>query len=284
MARTMKLRRGRRRSRRHSFRRRQRGGSLSKEFHFSNEYHFGDSIYNLKFFMGILPILSRRNIFIHVYVNPDKINELKRYSDSKYIQLHPINEKPSGTIQLWQGNSVNGTTRYDTEIYYKKTYEFIAKTIGIQNETINTSLYQDEDYLLDVYNKLDDKFKNVDVLIINGEPITERAAFSKEKFNSLAKRLSKRCKVVTTHCVDSSIACTLKDGLQIQDIGAISTHAKYIVSMHTGPIVACLNKHTKQHVRKWFIVATERFNYTELPHEFFLSSDALDTIDSKIVI
>lgn len=262
---------------------RSRGGG-AREFHFSNEYHFGDSIYNLKFFMGILPLLKQNNIIVNVYVNPDRISELERYSDGVHIRLYPFEKRPEGTIQLWQGNDIDGVSHLDTEVYYNKTYEFILKTLGLPKDGVNTSLYQDEDYLLDVYEKLDPKFKDVDILIINGQPITEGAAFSKDKFDALARRLSKKYKVVTTHCVEDSIPCTMRDGLKIQDIGAISTHAKYIISMHTGPIVACLNKHTQKHVRKWFIIATKMFKYTQIPHEFYLASDPLNSVNSKIVV
>jgi hypothetical protein len=61
--------------------------------------------------------------------------------------------------------------------------------------------------------------------------------------------------IVTTTYVNNDIKCTFTDGLHLQDIGAISIHAKYIVGVHSGTMAACYNSLTKRNVKKWFIFA-----------------------------
>ena len=58
---------------------------------------------------------------------------------------------------------------------------------------------------------------------------------------------------MTSSYVNDSIPCTFQDGLTIQDIGAISTHASYIIGVHSGPFMACYNQQTKNHVKHWFV-------------------------------
>jgi hypothetical protein len=44
-----------------------------------------------------------------------------------------------------------------------------------------------------------------------------------------------------------------KDGLSLQQIGAISTHARYIIGIDTGALTGCFNTYTKKYVKKWII-------------------------------
>jgi hypothetical protein len=56
----------------------------------------------------------------------------------------------------------------------------------------------------------------------------------------------------------------MRDGLAIQDIGAVSTHAKIIIAAHSGPIVACFNRMTKDYVKKWIILMAHPIYHREL--------------------
>ena len=58
----------------------------------------------------------------------------------------------------------------------------------------------------------------------------------------------------------ADIECTMRDGLTMQDIGTISTHAKYIIAVHSGPIVPCYNSITKKNVKKWFVFCTNSYH------------------------
>jgi hypothetical protein len=233
------------------------GNGSPSTFYFYNRFHYGDNILNLKFFYVNAKLLKEKNIRIHYYYDNNYIKnktELERYVDPGVVELHQLSEKPVSAIELWMGNNIGSTNYTDFANYYNLFYKQILTYLGLQDLPIDTSLFQKEDYLLDLYNKLDPKFKDIDILIINSEPQSLQFQFDKVKMDELCIKLAKTFKVVTTNEVNSSIPSTLTNGLTMQDIGAISTHAKYIIAVFTGPITSCLNFHTVNHVKKWFII------------------------------
>ena len=235
--------------------RNQVGGS--KEFHyFDSGSHYGDCILTLKFFYNILKELVANDIIIHFYYKNEYIkhpDELERYSDKKHILLHDT-PPPEGAKNLWMGHPINNYTYFDIEPYYSEKYKQILIDIGLSDKNIDTSLYQKEEYLLKIYDGLNEKFKNNDILFINAVPVSSGFVYNKEKMDALAITLSEKYKIVTTEPVNDKIPSTRRDGLKIQDIGAISTHVKYIIGVHTGPHTACLNFYAKTNVKKWFIL------------------------------
>lgn len=246
--------------------RRIRGGS--REITFYNKYHYGDHIFNLKFLYKISSKLKEMGIHVRYLYDPNYIknpDELRRYVDPAVVTLDTINRLTPGAIELWMGNPINNLviTRnteknsIGLDVYFDMFYKNIVSHLGIDPASINTSLYQDEPYLQDIYAKLDPKFKDLYILIINAEPKSGQVVFHKKHFEEMCKRLAMKYRVAITspiHGVDT-IPCTMQDGLMLQDIGAISTHAKYIIAIHSGPLVPCFNAATKAHVRKWVLFA-----------------------------
>lgn len=227
-------------------------------YHFYNDHHYGDNILNLKFLNNLAPFLEKENIRIYYYYNPHyikRVKELECYIHTKRIQLYAKEYQPSGSVHLWIGKYpiINNISYFDYDIYYQLFYKLILQLLEMQNSSISTSLYQKEDYLTTIYEGLDKKYKDVDILILNSEPLSNQMNYVKEDWDRLCKQLHKRFKIVTSTFVDDSIPCTFQDGLTIQDIGAISTHASYIVAVHSGPCMGCYSEQTKKHVKKWFI-------------------------------
>ena len=253
-------------SRRYKYK--QRGGQEKTQFHFYCGNHYGDNILNLKFFYNISPTLKEKNIFIHYYYDTNYVknrDELDRYVNTETLILHPLEEKPATAIQLWMGNDIGSTKHTDVDNYFNLFYKQILTYLGLQDLPIDTSLYQKEDYLLDIYNKLDPKFKDIDVLLLNNPPASGQFDFDKTAFDALANRLlSKKFKVVLLAPV-GDIPSTNADGLSLQDIGAISTHAKYIIGTNTGALAPCFNIYTKKFVKKWIIFCKHgtKFNYID---------------------
>ena len=68
----------------------------------------------------------------------------------------------------------------------------------------------------------------------------------------------------------------------MQDIGAISTHAKYIIGVHTGPVTACFNSTTHANVKKWILFADN--NTTHESHKIVVVKSKYDmnTIEKNI--
>jgi hypothetical protein len=79
-----------------------------------------------------------------------------------------------------------------------------------------------------------------------------------------------------------NIKSTINDKLTIQDIGAISTHAKYIISPNSGPFVSFLNNDTKNNVKKWIILGGNN-KFKEITPIVIKSVEDLDNIDQHLV-
>ena len=246
--------------------RRIRGGS--RDITFYNKYHYGDHLFNLKFLYNISNKLKEMGIRIRYLYDANYIknpDELRRYVDPAVVTLDTMNHLTPGAIELWMGNPINNlvitrSTEKNSiglDIYFDLFYKKVLSYLGVDPASINTSLYQHEPYLQDIYTKLNPKFKDLDILIINAEPKSGQVIFHKKHFEEMCKRLATKYRVAITSPIHGAeaIPCTMRDGLMLQDIGAVSTHAKYIIAIHSGPVVPCFNAATKAHVRKWVLFA-----------------------------
>lgn len=256
------------RKRKYKRTRKVRGGNPKKSFSFWNKYHYGDNILNLKFLYNISDILKAKGINIKYYYddgyNKNKA-ELDRYiHPNGVVSLYSIKDKPADAIELWMGDPINNIESKVLDKYYKLFYTKILNILNLRNEKIDVSLYQPEPYLQDIYNKLDSKFKDLDILIINAAPKSAQFIYDEKAFNEMCIMLSKKYKVATTSPVNDSITCTMRDGLMLQDIGAISTHAKYIIGIHSGPVTTCFNNTTTSSVKKWILFADNHTTHEEI--------------------
>lgn len=256
--------------------------SEKKSIHFHNRFHYGDNIANLKFFYNISQKLKENNIMIHYYYdnnqNKNKV-EFQRYVDPDTLTLRLISETPPESIELWMGMDIDGVGHVDFDLYFPKFYTYILTTLKLQDQGIDVSLYQKEEYLLDIYNRLDDKYKDLDILILNSQPHSGQfATYNMDTMNAMCRRLATKYKISTSTYVDESIPCTFTDGLTIQDIGAISTHAKVIVAVFSGPIIGCFNQYTKSHVKKWILLLSHPIKFAEINTTIVDNVDAVDSV------
>jgi len=237
-------------------------------FSFHNNFHYGDNILNLKFFFNISEVLKKRGIKIQYYyddVYNNKKEELERFVNSDTVTLFPLSAKSGDSVELWMGTDINGKSYRVFNTYYFRYYTNIVKLLGLTDENIDTSLYQQEPYLQDIYNGLDPKYKDLDILIINAMPQSGQFNYDKGKMDEMCSHLSKKYKVAITTCIDdTSIPCTMNDKLMLKDIGAISTHAKYIIAIHSGPLTSCFNKDTKHNVKKWVLFTNDDISHEDL--------------------
>jgi len=242
--------------------------SEKKEFHFHCRFHYGDNIANLKFFYNIAPKLKENNIMVYYYYDNNQnknAKEFTRYVDTNTLTLRTLSERPADSIELWMGMDIDGMSHGDFDMYFPKFYTRILTAMSMQDQGIDVSLYQKEDYLLNIYDNLDNKYKELDVLILNSQPYSGQfASYNTTTMNAMCKKLATKYKIATSSPVDDSIPCTMSDGLAIQDIGAISTHAKYIVAVFSGPLTACFNQYSKTHVKKWIFLLTNPLKLIEI--------------------
>ncbi len=225
----------------------------------SQKYHYGDNIFNLQFFNHIKEYLINNNIIIHYYINYNynkNINELNAYidDDNKNIILKDIADISGNSIHLW----MNEFKKFDyNNMYFDKhmleLYHTFCKLVSFN--IILSSYYFEDRTLIERYNKLDNKYKDIDILILNSQPQSNQYSYNKQEWDKMIEYLfnSNKYKIVTSDKVNDNIICTRDDNLLIKDIGAISTHTKYIIGVHSGPMTACYNKLTKDNVIKWII-------------------------------
>jgi hypothetical protein len=236
-------------------------------------------------------ILKEKAIQIHYYYNDEYIKnrgELDVYVNPDVVHLHTLSEKPESAIELWMSNKIGEIVFCkNLQIYMDAFYAQLVKILGLEGLGIGTSLFQQEDYLLDTYTNLDPKFHDLDILVLNTPPGSNQFEFDQGKFDALATRLSERYKVVVINPVNDLVS-TRADGLTLRDIGAISTHAKYIIGMNSGPLIPCFNMHAKNSVKKWILFHSRIFNgqLEEIFHDVvndILSNPAnVNTADQRI--
>jgi hypothetical protein len=262
-----------------------KGGQEPKTFYFYNRMHYGDNILNLKFFYVNTKLLKEKGIQIHYYYDSlyiKDIKELERYVDPTVVHLHILSEKPESAIELWMGKTINNIKSSNIDKYFNKFYKQILIYLGLAHLKIDTSLYQKEDYLLDVYEKLDPKFKDIDIFLLNNEPSSGQFDYDKTTLDALANRLlSKKLKVVVLKPV-GDIPSTNAAGLSLQDIGAISTHAKYIIGVDTGALTPCYNSYTKKYVKKWIIFCKYGIKFDDIDATILPNPEDVNTADRYI--
>ena len=234
------------------------------EFHFYNIYHYGDNILNLKFFCCHKEEILSKEIKIYYYFDNTyntNIDELLNFAPSEIIELKPLSMKPDHAIELWMGNKIGDVHHYQWDTYFQLHYKKIADILGL-SEDCDTSLWQKDDFLLPVYEKLDSKYKNIDILIINGV-CNSKQFFHGDLLNQLARDLAKEFNVVTTDKLDD-IVCTRDNNLSMLDIGAISMRSKYVIAAFTGPLTTTHNIYSKNYVKHWFFLHMYNPTFTTL--------------------
>jgi hypothetical protein len=166
-------------------------------------------------------------------------------------------------IDLWMGNPIKGYSYYSFIEYFNAYYVNISNILDIKVDPMYLSIFQPEFYLKSIYDRLDIKFKEVDFLILNNQPMgSQFKQYNKNKFDKVCIELhNKSYKIVTCTPVDNNIPCTFNAGLTIQDIGAISTRAKYIVAILSGPMTSCFNLLTINNVNTIFLLCDIIFTF-----------------------
>jgi hypothetical protein len=219
--------------------------------------------------------MKEKGIKVKYIYDPDyikNVDELERYVNPETLELEAFKEPmPHSATELWMGNVIEGKAKACVgdcifDKYFPEFYTMILSKLGIDPAGIDVSLYQDEPYLQKIYNKLDPKFKDLDILIINAEPKSGQFTYDKKKLEDVSSKLSKTFKIAVTTPLDEdkSVVCTMTDNLKLQDIGAMSTHAKHIIAVHSGPLMACYTAATKASVKKWIILNDHDVKHSEI--------------------
>jgi hypothetical protein len=254
--------------------------------------HLGDHIYIIYYFNSIKSYLENNGILINYYIFEEYHNQVKEFIQLKNITI--LNYKIKG-LNVHNIN-INYTYNYfyfavENIIKKRKRIDFIVMYINYFNETskklkFNIKLedfpINNDERLLIEYDRLNDKYKNIDILIINSIPRSGQYNLQINKWNKYIKKLNKYFKIVTTYKI-GNILCTLDDNLSVFKIGALSIHSKVAIAINTGPTASLFNKYTLNNIKKIYLFDYfVTFGFTKIKH---LNDINLITIDElKLLI
>lgn len=233
---------------------------------FYNDNHLGDCGFTCVYFYNIKDYIEQNNVIIHFYVNKEYVSQIKEFIPSKNIVLYENGDtsfddtKYNQTINAWIGSTSNNVNIFTTS--KKKDNKQILNEFLVDffNEISNTLkipvkmtefTYIDPD-LLERHDRFQDKYKNVDILIINSDALSTQYSQDVDQWNAYISDLNTKYKIVTTKKVEN-VNCTMDDKLSIKDIAAISTNATIIMAVNTGPVVGILNSYTLSNVKQMYI-------------------------------
>lgn len=231
----------------------------SRTIHLYNNWHLGDGVFMMNYLFQIRDFLVENDIKIVYHCKGMYKTQLAEFAPPSAVRIEALETAPppAGAIDTWMRHSFATCPKYPFNEFLRLHSNRLAGILGFPK--ISSFFYKDED-LLTRYNQMPDVAKNVDVLLINATPQSFQYNYVKSHWDQLAYDLvAAGYKIITTSIVSPGIECTLKYKYSVKDIAAISTHAKYIVAVNSGPVAGCLNAYTIASVKKWFVFDKDVF-------------------------
>ena len=250
--------------------------------HFHGNHNLGDIMFNFIIFYNIKDYLESIDCTIYFYMRNELIEQMNDFKPVKNMMIFDISKKPNDSIELWDCNDYifepgrvknkysklfSGMSQNNYYVYY---FNEKLQKLNIPVK-INHFCYEDND-LIERYNNLDNKYKNIDILIINSLPLSGQYYYDENKWSFAIQELNNIFKIVTTKKVNN-VLCTRDNNLRLKDIAAINT----------GPLTALLNKITLQNVKKFYIFDNRTYlNYPNFESKKKLKDISLDELKSYI--
>ncbi len=237
-------------------------------FHIYNKYHLGDNIFNVLLFNKISDYLQQNNMKIYYYCIENYHKQVGEFIKNKeVIILKKLNERNEQGLEAWINNE-NVSPRYELQSlvgqdrYYVFFYNLILEKMKIPIYIYDLK-YEDDD-LLKRRDNLIKEYKNLKILVINSEPLSDQFKYSKNDWNRFIVYLSNKFNIITTLKVNN-IPCTIDNKLSCKDIAALSSLCDYIITINTGPFVGCYNKYTLEHVKKiYMFVDNQKYEHYKI--------------------
>ncbi len=233
-------------------------------YHLHNNYHLGDSVFNLIFFNIIRRYLETKNITIYYYCKDCYIYQLKEFVHSDNIKLKSILSHPVSSVELWVNNRLFGLNHdlipkpLDYNTFYVKFFNIVLEKLHFK-AIIKRFEYRPND-LLNIYEELPDKYKNIQILILNSQPLSGQFDYNKGEWDNYIKGLNQHFNICTTTKV-KNVTSTSDNRLTIKQIAALSTDVPIIIAINSGVLPGLLNKYTLNNVKRCYTFDT-RCYYT----------------------
>ena len=241
-----------------------------KYYNFHNEHHLGDNVFNLIFLNNIKNYLESNNITIYYYCQTIYFDQLQEFIQSSKIILCDIKNKPPKSIHLWietpifnfvflnillkSHNNILKNMKINKvyyNVFYKTFFNIVLNTINFPLQM--EKFYYDDQDLLTRYDNLQEKYKNIDILVLNSQPLSDQYSYNKNEWDHYICNLNRMYNVVTTTKVNNEIKCTTDDNLTIKTIAAVSIKVPIIIAVNSGVVPGLLNIYTLTNVKHFYI-------------------------------
>lgn len=245
--------------------------------HLHNIYGLGDSVFNLILFFHMKQYLEDHNITILYYAKTEYIHQLNQFINSKNVILDSLSLKPDHSIHLWIDDAIfkpitfgeymnHGRGRVDYNRFYIAFFNHALKKINMDGFILHDIIYHDHE-LIERLDRISDKYKQFDILILNSQPFSGQYNYNKDRWNDHIQKMNTAFKIVTTTKVDG-VLCTFDDKLSVKDIAALSSRAKIVIAINSGVFPGLLNSYTISNVKHFYIFDIRCFysypNFTNL--------------------
>lgn len=273
-------------------------------------FHLGDHIYNMNLFRQIEPILRAKNRVIHYYcpkqyheqvaefAPPADVLEIRAMCDLDGDAIFDKGLSPGWFSPLHELHIENkklpknifNRTHTNFDKFYEEFYtQFLETWFGaadIASTFAPKFIAQKDPDLLRRYENLHEKYKDLDILVINSPPTSRRCSRPGHTWDKyILSAASSGLKIATTAPLSTSAArsrappCIMDDNLTIKTISAISTRAKSIIAVNTGPLAGCFNEITMEFVDKVYVFDKEN----TFAHEKVVSCEKIEDIPMQFV-
>ena len=208
---------------------------MSRIITVENGHHLGDNIINFIYFHKIKDYIEKNNILIHYYCLKQYHKNLLEFNCSKNILILDILTYNRSGYVIWQA----GYNRH----HFVEDNLCEMFNVFLQKERIpiqvNAFEYQDPD-IITRYEGLDEKYKKLDILIINSTPLSgQYPGYNKNEWDNFIINLSTKYVVATTQKVNDNILSL--HVVSVKNIAAIALGVKTIIAINTGPSIPLYN-------------------------------------------
>jgi hypothetical protein len=220
-----------------------------------NRFHLGDHIFNFILFYNIKNYLEDNDIHIEYHLNNAYHWQVCEFVCSKNIHLSDENNIG---LNMHIGNNNLSTCIHSEffekfsrklDIYLIAYFNEVLQIIGVPFE-MKTLEYTDPDLLVRyerINNIHKNKYAELDFLILNSTAMSGQYSKNEGEWAELINRLNAKFKIAVTEKV-GDILCTRDDNLTVKDIAAISTRAKKVIAVSSGPLTGLFNTYTLNNV------------------------------------
>lgn len=247
---------------------------MSKVIEVRNTRHLGDCVYTVIILNKARELLETNDIRIKLSISEEYVSKVRDFLMTERITLCAT--CPEDTcLDMWIGNDQFTNNWYSMaqrvirkELSLNQYYVIFAneayQKLGIQL-VIDKIEYEDPD-LLTRYDNLPEKYKDVDYFFVNSKPMSRQYNYLTRSWNRKIIELSQKFKVVTTFKVNGVTCVDDTTNMSIKDMASLSTHAKNIIAISTGPLVGCINTYTVNNVGKCLVYARDGTDYFSYPN------------------